>query len=286
MERTLLLVDDEENILAALYRVLRRDGYRILKAGGGRQGLALLEEHEVGVIISDQRMPEMTGVEFLSRVKELYPGTVRIVLSGYTDLKTVTDAINQGAIYKFLTKPWDDDLLRANVEEAFRHYELKRENERLTRELQRVNEQLLHVNRELERRVEERTRELTHNLHVLQVSQEVLEHLPYAVLGFDDDGLVVAANRTAHELLGGEDDSLVGRMAWEVLPEEIHSLCATASRNGMSVCSGAMLARGWPMQVCCARIGRLSSARGWVVVMVPAQGREGGEDAVCEGSSA
>lgn len=141
-KRTILLVDDEENILRSLERLLRQDGYDILKAGSGNIGLELLKQHEVGVIISDQRMPGMTGVEFLSQVKELYPRTVRIVLSGYTELKAVTDAINKGAIYKFLTKPWEDDLLRENVREAFRHHELARENERLARELQEAQDEL------------------------------------------------------------------------------------------------------------------------------------------------
>ena len=109
MERTLLLVDDEENITSALVRLLRRDGYNILRANSGEAGLALLAQNEVGVIISDQRMPEMSGVEFLSKVRERYPDTVRIVLSGYTELNSVTDAINRGAVYKFLTKPWEDE---------------------------------------------------------------------------------------------------------------------------------------------------------------------------------
>ncbi|MFH1495300.1 MAG: response regulator, partial [Pseudomonadota bacterium] len=104
MERTILLVDDEANILSALTRLLRPQGYRILRAGSGREGLELLAQNEVGVIVSDQRMPEMTGVEFLHQVRELYPDTVRIVLSGYTELNSITDAINRGAIYKFLTK--------------------------------------------------------------------------------------------------------------------------------------------------------------------------------------
>ena len=118
--RTVLLVDDEENILSALKRLLRRDGYRILTAGGGAQGLELLASEPVDVIISDQRMPQMTGVEFLRQVKALYPETVRLVLSGYTELQSITDAINEGAIYKFLTKPWDDDQLREEIRDAFR----------------------------------------------------------------------------------------------------------------------------------------------------------------------
>lgn len=97
-------------------------------------------------------MPGMTGVEFLSKVKDLYPRTVRIALSGYTELKSVTDAINKGAIYKFLTKPWDDDLLRANIQEAVEHFELAHENERLVRELESANEELARMKQALEAR--------------------------------------------------------------------------------------------------------------------------------------
>ena len=111
--RTLLLVDDEENILSALKRLLRRDGYHIVTAlRRGRRPAAHWPRHEVDVIISDQRMPGMTGVEFLRRAKELYPDTIRMVLSGYTELQSIIDAVNEGAIYKFLTKPWDDERLR------------------------------------------------------------------------------------------------------------------------------------------------------------------------------
>lgn len=141
-ERTLLLVDDEENVLRSLVRLLRRDGYNILTANSGEEGLSILAQHRVGVILSDQRMPGMSGVEFLSRVKELYPETVRVVLSGYTELKSVTDAINRGGINKFLTKPWDDNLLRAYLSEAFRRYEISLEKERLERELNRVIHEL------------------------------------------------------------------------------------------------------------------------------------------------
>jgi ActR/RegA family two-component response regulator len=121
-ERSLLLLDDEENILHALKRVLRRDGYLIHTATTATQAFDILGRNEVHVIVSDQRLPDTSGTEFLSRVKEMYPETVRLVLSGYIDLRTVTDAINRGAIYKFLTKPWDDDELRAQIAEAFRMY--------------------------------------------------------------------------------------------------------------------------------------------------------------------
>ncbi|WP_236551442.1 response regulator [Billgrantia tianxiuensis] len=124
--QTLLLLDDEANILRALKRVLRRDGYRVLTTTSAQEAFELLATETVQVIISDQRMPEMSGTEFLRRAKELYPDTVQIVLSGYTDLKTITEAINESAIYKFLTKPWDDEELRLVVQQAFRHYAKQR----------------------------------------------------------------------------------------------------------------------------------------------------------------
>ncbi len=118
--QTLLLVDDEANILSALSRTLRRDGYRILTATCAEEALEILGRDAIDVIVSDQRMPGMTGTELLSKVKEMHPEIVRIVLSGYTDLDAITDAINQGAIYKFLTKPWDDEELRTQIRDAFR----------------------------------------------------------------------------------------------------------------------------------------------------------------------
>ena len=124
--RKILIVDDEPGILSALKRVLRRDGYEILAAPSAREGLKILGDHEVQVILSDQRMPEMSGTEFLSRVRELYPETIRIILSGYTDLESIANAINRGSIYKFLTKPWEDDLLRENIREAFTHHDAAR----------------------------------------------------------------------------------------------------------------------------------------------------------------
>jgi EAL domain-containing protein (putative c-di-GMP-specific phosphodiesterase class I)/FixJ family two-component response regulator len=128
-QRTLLLVDDEPSICAALIRMLRRDGYRILAAASGREGLEVLALNSVQVIISDQRMPGMSGTEFLNTVKQLYPDTVRIILSGYTDLNVVTESVNRGAVFKFLTKPWDDDLLREQVRDAFRRYSPNRVTE-------------------------------------------------------------------------------------------------------------------------------------------------------------
>jgi len=128
-ERTLLLVDDEENVLRSLTRLFRRDGYQILTASSVREAFDLLASREVQVIVSDQRMADMDGTQFLTRVRDLYPDTIRMVLSGYTDLATITEAINRGAIYRFLTKPWNDDQLREHIRDAFRAYEVRADSE-------------------------------------------------------------------------------------------------------------------------------------------------------------
>jgi diguanylate cyclase (GGDEF)-like protein/PAS domain S-box-containing protein len=121
-ERTLLLVDDETSTTGALKRVLYEDGFRILTAASAAEGFEQLAVNRVGLVMADEHMPGMGGTEFLHRVKELYPDTVRIVLTGFADLTTVTDSVNRGNIFKFLTKPWDEERLRENIHAAFRHY--------------------------------------------------------------------------------------------------------------------------------------------------------------------
>ncbi|MES2019617.1 MAG: EAL domain-containing protein [Pseudomonadota bacterium] len=120
--QTLLLVDNDANVLSSLHRLFKRDNYRVLTALSPAEGFELLALHSVQVIVCDQRMPIMSGTEFLSKVKEMYPDTIRIILSGYTGLEAVLDSINRGAIYRFYTKPWDDTQLRDNIRLAFHHY--------------------------------------------------------------------------------------------------------------------------------------------------------------------
>ncbi|OWW21699.1 hypothetical protein AYR66_21615 [Noviherbaspirillum denitrificans] len=123
VNRTILLIDDEPHVLSALERILRRTGCRILTANSALDAFDLMAMHEIGVILSDQRMPEMTGVEFFARIRNMYPATVRMILSGYADVDAVTNAINIGAVYKFLNKPWDANELCTIISEAFDKYE-------------------------------------------------------------------------------------------------------------------------------------------------------------------
>ncbi len=120
--QTLLIIDDDVTVLVTLERLFRYESYRVLTAATPDEAFELLALHPVQVVLCDQRMPAMPGTEFLSKVKEMYPQTVRIILSGQTGLEDVLDAINRGAIYRFYTKPWDNTELRENIRLAFRQY--------------------------------------------------------------------------------------------------------------------------------------------------------------------
>jgi PAS domain-containing protein len=125
-------------------------------------------------------------------------------------------------VYKFLTKPWEDDLLRAHVEEAFQRHEMKIENARLSRELRQANEELRTINQELELRVDLKTNEVLRSLNVIQVSQEILEHLPVAIIGIGEDGYIAIANQAAHQVFSaGGTKALIGEAASDLLPAEL-----------------------------------------------------------------
>ena len=147
---TLLLVDDEPDILASLKRLLRPLGCQILTAGSGEEGLQILAHHHVDVILSDHRMPGMTGVAFLCIVRERYPDVVRMILSGYADLQSLSDAVNEGAVYKFMRKPWDDEQVIQNLEEAFQHKRMADLNYRLGRDLETARGELASMARQLQ----------------------------------------------------------------------------------------------------------------------------------------
>lgn len=261
--RTLLLVDDEEHILASLKRMLRRDGYTVVTAPSGQEGLTVLATTPVDVIVSDQRMPGMSGVEFLRQAKAAYPHTVRMVLSGYTDLQSVTDAINEGAIYKFLTKPWDDEHLRANIAEAFRHKELEDENLRLHQALGSAHEQLLQAHARLSDLTHDQARRLVQDQVVMGVAHEVLDRLPVAVMGCDEEGMVVLINAEALRVFPEAQPG--------VCLNEVDGLSALAPwLNGPTTASAlALQVQGQTWRVRYCTLGHQSQSRGGVLTFIP-----------------
>lgn len=221
----ILAVDDEVNILSSLRRLLRRENYELLTANSGEEGLRILkEEGEINLIISDQRMPGMQGVEFLKKAMELYPDTIRIILSGYTDVSAITAAINEGHIYQFILKPWNDEELKSIIRRALEQWELQMENRGLTEKIRRQNEELKILNQDLEKKVEERTEELVIRNKALMLSQEIVDHLPVGVIGIDKEGTIVFFNEAAPRFFGGTGANALGSKAEEVLPRELSEL--------------------------------------------------------------
>lgn len=218
---TILCVDDEVNVLKSLKRLFLDEDYEILTAESGQEGLAILEQHQpVQVVISDYRMPEMDGVAFFKEVHARWPDTVRIVLSGYADTAAVVAAINEGQVYKFIPKPWNDDELKVAIVKAVELYFLVKANNELNEELRQANDELSRIAAQLEEKVAERTEELLFQNTVLRHSQVILNTLPMGVVGFDREGVLVQRNRCAEEVLGDFCHSSLGATAAEVLPPE------------------------------------------------------------------
>lgn len=156
-----LFVDDEENVLKSLKRLFLDTDIEILTALSGKEGLNLLKAGEVSVIVSDQRMPEMGGVEFLEKAAKISPDSVRILLTGYADIEAVVNAINKSGVYRYITKPWNDNDLMIAVLNAAERYSLIKENRRLTELTKKQNEELKKWSSELEVYVQQQTIDLT-----------------------------------------------------------------------------------------------------------------------------
>ncbi len=142
---TLLVVDDEPDVVQSVQDLLRLD-YIVLGATRAKEGLRILQEQEVHLVMTDQRMPEMTGVEFLGRVRGEHPDAIRLLFTGYADIKAVIDAINQGNVYRYISKPWDPDDLQIVIRQAAEQYDLLVERKRLLAELRTTNHELVKAN--------------------------------------------------------------------------------------------------------------------------------------------
>ena len=164
----ILLVDDEPSILSSLRRLFRPQGYRIQTAESGAEGLEILEREHIDLIISDMRMPEMDGATFLKQARSRWPKTIRILLTGYADITSTVAAINQGEIYRYIAKPWDDSEIITIVREALERQLLESENLRLTALTQTQNDELKSLNASLEQKVAERTAELSQALSFVE----------------------------------------------------------------------------------------------------------------------
>ncbi len=172
---TILCIDDEPNILSALRRLFRAQGYEVLTEESARAGLAVLDARQVDLVISDMRMPEMNGVEFLEQARARCPDTLRLLLTGNADVRLILDAVNRGEIYRYITKPWDDNEMTLVVRHAFERQALEREQRRLEALTVYQNEQLRELNQSLEEKVASRTEQLRKVLDDLVGSNDKLK---------------------------------------------------------------------------------------------------------------
>ena len=200
----ILCVDDEPNILSALQRLLNRNGYQVLTAAGGEAALDLLRNpstsNPIAMVISDQLMPGMTGVELLRQVKECHPETIRIILTGHMDTESAIAAVNTGGTFRYLTKPWEDQDLLATVDAGLLQYELVQQNRELNEQTQRQNAQVLQLNQALEKQVKElasQNQELARLTDMLE--KDLYESLAMLlrVMEIHDFRLVAKARRVA-----------------------------------------------------------------------------------------
>ena len=226
---TILCVDDEQNVLSALRRLLRREKYTVLTASSGKDGLELLRKRPIDLIVSDHRMPEMTGVQFLQEAKKISPSTIRIILSGYTEVNSITAAINEGSVYKFILKPWNDEELRSAIKRALEQFDLVKENEKLHEKVMKQNEELKIFNKMLEEKVREKTEDLVLRNEALLFSQDLLENLPIAVVGISEDNTIAFVNNKAQEIFGNGTESFLTMHIDALFSDEISLMFAVAT---------------------------------------------------------
>jgi len=212
---TILLVDDEPSILTSLYRVFRKEEYEVLISDDPLEALDMLKERNVHLIMSDYRMPTLDGITFLRNAMKLQPDAIRIVLSGYAESSVIIAAINDGGIYKFITKPWEDDLLKVEVRHALERYELGSTNRRLLEDIKRQNEELKSINQLLSEKINEIQESILCTIEMLSYILKTKNHkLPTNIEEIDRISLKVA-----HKLVLTE--------------EEAKALCIAAKLNDL-----------------------------------------------------
>jgi response regulator RpfG family c-di-GMP phosphodiesterase len=146
---TILVVDDEKLILNSIKHILRNENYHLLTAQSGIEGLKLLKKHNVQLVISDQKMPEMTGLEFLKQVKVLYPEILSIMLTAFADIGVAVDAINEAGIYRYIVKPWENTYLKITVRQALVSLELELERDKLLKQVHAIETTLKDLEKDL-----------------------------------------------------------------------------------------------------------------------------------------
>jgi putative nucleotidyltransferase with HDIG domain len=187
-QKTVLFVDDEKSILSSLKRLFFDDpALQILTAESGAEGLALFKDNRIDLVVADFRMPQMNGSQFLAQVKALSPRTIRIILTGYADMDAIISSVNTGEVYRFLTKPWNDDDLKGTIRKALEYADLLERNEQMAAKIKSQNDELVALNASLEQKVKQRTEQLEKAIKFLkELTETVKKNFHGMVLLFTD----------------------------------------------------------------------------------------------------
>ncbi len=257
-----LIVDDEESILRSVQRLLRNQPYEVVTAGGAKEAIAIFEREPIHLVMADHRMPGGTGVELLREIRDRWPETIRIILSGYTEVKAIIGAVNDGEVYKYFTKPWNDEEIKLNLRRALEQYDLQAENRRLTEEIVVQNERLRQLNALLDQRAADATAGFTS-------FQRMLDGVEVMVLTIDARGLIVAANAPAMRLTTTERPELIGTQAHRVLPAQLHPAVEGSHEAGaeQALAAGRLTIDGVRYQWRRRAIRDGVTFRGWVVAV-------------------
>jgi signal transduction histidine kinase len=196
---TILVVDDEADVVKSVKDLLRLD-YRVLGTTRAAEAMQILRDEEVHIVMTDQRMPEVTGVELLSTVRGEHPDAIRLLFTGYADIRAVIDAINQGNVYRYITKPWDPDELQSVIREACAHYDLLVERKQLLGQLQEKNTELEQTNVQL-------TQANQLKQAFIQVASHELRTPLTILLGLSRLALRQRTNEPVHEFLVRMDEA-------------------------------------------------------------------------------
>jgi len=193
----ILCVDDEPNILSALRRMFMLSGFEVEEANSAAEALQKLEQSEFHLVLSDMQMPEMNGAEFLAQVRDRWPKVMRLMLTGTADLKTAISAINEGEIYRYLTKPWNDEEVVSTVKSALERYALILERDNLLKLTKQQNQSLAEMVNTLEEKVKERTAELSHSYNELRGSYIASVKAYSTLIGLRDSALLAHSKSVA-----------------------------------------------------------------------------------------
>ncbi|MBI9104852.1 MAG: response regulator [Spirochaetales bacterium] len=190
MNKKVLIVDDEADIRNVLLRQLRKEPIELLFASSGQDALSILETNIIHLVITDQKMPGMSGVDFLRQVKRKWPDVIRLLISGYIETELLINAINKGEVYRFITKPWDAEELKSYIFEGLHHYDVLEENRKMMKKI------LVSV--------EDGSKQSGERKPSIQLSDSILEELPFGIIVVNNDGYIIKMNQWAAMLTSVE----------------------------------------------------------------------------------